>query len=180
MPGLKRFVEPSVVASHFHLTEGDVVADFGAGSGYFLRALSGAVGSSGIVYACEIQKQLVEALGRVAEEQHLPNIRPLWSDLEEIGGIPLGDSTLDTGLLINTLFQLENKPTALAEMARLHKPGATFFIIDWTESFAGLGPHPSAVVTEADARALAEAAGFSFARSFDAGDHHYGIALRKS
>jgi len=33
-----RFVQPSVVATHFYLHEGDHVADFGAGSGFFLKS----------------------------------------------------------------------------------------------------------------------------------------------
>ena len=45
LPG--RFVVPEVVSTHFHIKEGDIVADFGAGSGFFLKILSKAVGSEG-------------------------------------------------------------------------------------------------------------------------------------
>ena len=61
-----RFVIPQVVATHFHLREGDVVADYGAGSGFFLPVLTSAVKGTGRVYACEIQKPLVEKLGDFA------------------------------------------------------------------------------------------------------------------
>ena len=37
LPG--RFVVPEVVSTHFHLKEGDIVADFGAGSGFFSEDL---------------------------------------------------------------------------------------------------------------------------------------------
>ena len=52
LPG--RFVIPDVVSTHFHFNPGDTVADFGAGNGFFLKPLSKAVGSDGIVYACEM------------------------------------------------------------------------------------------------------------------------------
>ena len=84
LPG--RFVIPAVVATHFHLREGDQVADLGAGSGFFLKVLSEAVGPSGKVYACEIQKSLVEKLAETARVQGLFNIVPLWCDLEESRG----------------------------------------------------------------------------------------------
>ena len=174
-----RFVQPEIVASHFHLREGDKIADFGAGSGFFLKALSAAVGSEGRVYACEIQKVLVDRLAQVAREQHLGNVEPLWCDLEAHGGTKLSDGLLDAGVLINTLFLIEDKATALHEMARTLRKGAKFFIIDWTESFGGLGPHPSQVVPEVAAKGSAEGAGLVFERDFSAGDHHYGLAFRK-
>ena len=61
--GLKRFVDPNTVVSHFHIREGDVIADFGAGSGFYIEILARKVGTSGKVYACEIQKELVEKIG---------------------------------------------------------------------------------------------------------------------
>jgi len=85
LPG--RFVIPEVVATHFHLREGDQVADLGAGSGFFLKVLSETVGLSGKVYACDIQKGLVEKNGELARVQGLMNVIPLWCDLEEIGGV---------------------------------------------------------------------------------------------
>ena len=68
--GESGFVTPEIVVSHFHIREGDVVADFGAGSGYYTPELSRRVGN-GRVYACEIQKALVEKVGALALGSHL-------------------------------------------------------------------------------------------------------------
>ncbi len=174
-----QFVVPGVVATHFHLKPGDLVADFGAGSGFFLKVLSQAVGEDGRVYACEIQKQLVEKLGEQARMLGLHNIHPLWCDLEEANGIKIGAGELDAAILVNTLFQIQDKETAIKEMGRTLRTGGKFFVIDWTESFGGLGPQPKDVVTTADATPLFEANGFVLDRDFPAGDHHYGLAFRK-
>lgn len=174
-----RFVRPEVVSTHFHLKEGDVVADFGAGSGYFIDVLAHAVGGEGRVYACEIQKNLVEKLGDVIRQKNLSNVDALWCDLEEVGGSTLRDEALDVVVLVNTLFQMEDKETAMTEIKRVLRRGGVLFVIDWTESFGGLGPQPGQVYSEADARALIEAAGFTYERSYDAGDHHYGLAFKK-
>lgn len=174
-----RFVVPEVVVTHFHIREGDVVGDFGAGSGYFTPVLSKLVGPSGKVYACEIQKELVEKIGSLARTQGLSNVNPLWCDLEELGGSKVPDEALNVALIVNTFFQLEDKKTSIEEIARTLKSGGKLFVIDWSESFGGLGPQPNDVVTEAAARAYFEAAGFIFERSFDAGGHHYGLAYRK-
>lgn len=175
-----RFADPKAIVSHFHLREGDVVADFGAGSGHYMQPLSSAVGKSGKVYLCEIQKNLVDALGISAQEQHLSNVHPLWCDLEALNGTKMKDATLDAGVLSNVLFQLDNKDAALAEIARVIRKGGKFFIIDWTESFGGLGPKPDHVVNEAAAKSLLEKAGFVFEHTFPSGDHHYGLACRRT
>lgn len=174
-----RFVVPSVVTTHFHLHEGDIVADFGAGSGYFLEALAAAVGEDGVVYACEIQKELVDKLGEVARNKGLAQVNPLWCDVEDSGGSKVPEDTLDAAVVVNTFFQFEDKSAALAEMLRTMRSGGKLFLIDWSESFAGLGPQPSDVVDAQAAKDYCEQAGFVFERAFDAGDHHYGLAFRK-
>jgi ubiquinone/menaquinone biosynthesis C-methylase UbiE len=86
---------------------------------------------------------------------------------------------LDAALLANTLFMIEDKPAGIKEMSRTVRSGGKFFVIDWTESFAGMGPAPENVVTAADTTALFESNGFVLDREFDAGEHHYGLAFRK-
>ena len=171
---------PDVVASNFLLREGDTVADLGAGSGFFLKALSTAVGDSGRVYACEIQKQLVEKLGEQARVQGLGNIHPLWCDLEEPEGIPLQRESLDAVTLINTLFLIEDKEAMATEVRRVLRRGGTLHVVDWTESFGGLGPQPQQVFGKDAATALFESHEFVYEREYPAGDHHYGISFRKA
>ncbi len=173
------FADPTAIVSHFHLREGDTVADFGAGAGHYMMPLSHVVGKSGVVYLCEIQKNLVEALGNQARDQHITNVRPLWCDLERLGGIKMQDGLLDAGVLSNVLFQLHDKESALREIWRVLRKGGKLFVIDWTDSFNGLGPRSQDVVTEKQAEALLIRAGFSVERTFPSGDHHYGIACRK-
>lgn len=177
--GQGRFVKPDIVVTHFHLREGDRVADFGAGAGYFSRVLSRAVGKNGKVYACEIQRGLVEKIGNLKREEMLSNLEPLWTDLEAPNGTKLPDATLDAGVIVNTLFQIENKEAALKEIARVLRPGGKLFVIDWTDSFGGMGPTNDTVLTKEAAQTLLGEIGFEKEREFDAGEHHYGLAYRK-
>jgi len=174
-----RFVDPATVATHFYIKEGDTVADFGAGSGYFMEVLARLVGNEGIVYACDIQKNMVEKVGNIAHIKGLTQVRPLWSDVEELGGSKISDGVLDVAIVVNTFFQLEEKEIAIQEISRTMRSGGKLFIIDWSESFNGLGPQPGHIISEIDTQALVEAGGFVYERSFDTGDHHYGLAFRK-
>ncbi len=174
-----RFIIPEQAVTHFHLRDGDRVGDFGAGSGFFEKALSRAVGASGRVFAFEIQKPLVERIAEISRTEHLSNIEVMWCDLEVAGGCKIADGTLDAGVMANALFQIEDKATALAEVKRVLRSGGKLFVLDWSESFGGMGPTPDAVLSEQAARDLLEAAGFVFERTFPVGEHHYGIAVRK-
>jgi ubiquinone/menaquinone biosynthesis C-methylase UbiE len=109
----------------------------------------------------------------------LSNIQPLWCDLEEVGGIKIPSNSLDAGILVNTLFQFELKGEALAEIRRVLRPQGVLHVIDWSESFGGLGPQPKDVVTKEVAIALCETAQFILEREFVTGEHHYGFSVRK-
>jgi len=173
------FANPEIIATHFHLIEGDTIIDLGAGSGNYMEPLSKAVGESGRVYLGEVQKSLVDTLDNRAQELHLSNIYPLWCDIETVGGIKLKDESLDAALLSNTLFQVEDKNSVAIEICRVLHKGGRLFVVDWTESFGGLGPHPDHVITQEVAKSLFEKNGFSYESDFSAGDHHYGMTLRK-
>jgi ubiquinone/menaquinone biosynthesis C-methylase UbiE len=178
LPG--RFVQPDVVSTHFHFREGDTVADFGAGGGFYVEILSKIVGQSGKLYALEIQKELVEKISDVVRKKGLGNVEPKWCDIEADGGVTIPDNTLDGAIMVNTFFQFEDKHAGLREVFRTLRSGGKFILIDWSESFSGLGPQPDQIVSEADAKAYVESVGFTFERSFDSGDHHYGLAFRKA
>lgn len=178
MMQIKRFVVPSIVISHFHINPGDTVADLGAGNGYFLDALAGAVGKSGTVYMCDIQKPLVESLGDQARAYPDGLIHPIWGDIELPHGTKIPTDSVDRAVLVNTLFQIVDKNAAVSEIQRLLRPGGKLFIIDWTEPWGGLGPREDMVYKKDAAVALFENSGFVFEADFPAGDHHYGIALR--
>lgn len=175
----ERFVIPEQAVTHFHLRPGDVVADFGAGTGYFTTVLARSVAPDGRVFALEIQKNLIEKLVDKVRQDRLSNVEVKWVDLEAIGGSKLEDGSLDAALVANTLFQMEARAAALQEIARTLRGGGKLFIIDWSESWGGMGPQPGQVLSQSEARALAEAAGLTFERTFDVGRHHYGLAFRK-
>ncbi len=170
---------PHQVVSHFHLRQGDRVADFGAGSGHFTYAMAHAVHPGGRVFAVEIQKSLAERITKEAHTKKLSNIEIIWGDLEGANGVRIADSSLDAALLANTLFQITDKARALKEIARTLHIGGKLIIIEWSESYGGMGPQRDHVVLESEAKAYAERAGFSYERSIPAGAHHYGCVFRK-
>lgn len=175
-----QFMKPDTVTTQFHLRDGDRVADFGAGSGHFTFEMAKAVGANGRVFALEIQKTLAESIKHEARKKRLNNIEILWGDLESEKGIKIGANSLDVALLSNTLFQIQNKEEALRFIASTLKVSGKLILLEWADSFGGVGPEAGAIIPEMKARALAESVGFVLERSFPAGAHHYGLAFRKA
>ncbi len=175
-----RFVQPDTVTSHFHIRPGDTVADIGAGGGYFVPALAAAVGSEGQVYACEIQKCLIEKLGEYIRSAGFTQVAPIWCDVESPEGTKLPAESVDIVVLVNTLFLLSDTSAAMTEIIRILRPGGKVCVVDWSESFAGLGPSEDMVLPPAQVTDLFESRGLQLESEFPAGDHHYGLSFRKS
>lgn len=157
---------------------GDVIADFGSGMGHHARLLAPLVGKQGKVYALDIQRTLLEHVEEAAKLKGLPII-PLWADLDEERGSTLLDASVDAVIIVNTLFQCEKKQAVLLEAARIIKAGGLCLVIDWRDSFGGLGPHPDDVISDAQGRTLAQAAGLREVATVPTGAYSWGILFEK-
>ncbi len=173
------FSDPQKNIQQFGLIEGMKVADLGAGSAAYTIASARQVGTSGRVYAVEVQKELLSNIKNTALKQGLSNVEVIWGDIESLGGTKIKDHSIDAVIISNVLFQAEDKQGVVNEAKRILKPQGRALVVDWKDSFGGMGPHPDHVVNEQSAKKLFEVGGFSFDRSITAGDHHYGfIALK--
>lgn len=173
------FSDPVKNIEQLRLALGDKVADLGSGSGHYTLAAMRAVGAEGKVYAVDIQKDMLTRLKNEAKRQGFDNVEIIWGDIDAREGTHLAEGAVDTAIISNLLFQLENRDMAAMEAARIVKGNGHLLLVDWTESFAGFGPHPDQVVTKDAAEALFTKHGFAKEREIDAGAHHYGIIFIK-
>ncbi|NOY35365.1 MAG: class I SAM-dependent methyltransferase [bacterium] len=174
------FVNPEeIIKKHFNLQPGMAVADFGAGSGYYTLAAAEIVGDSGVVYAVDIQKDLLEKIKSRAEDEGLKTVEIVWADLDKPEGSRIAENSLDFVIISNVLFQAENKAALATEAFRVLKSGGIAGVIDWSESFGGLGPRPEDVLSKQDCEKLFLEAGFTVEKDFEAGEHHYGFLFKK-
>lgn len=174
------FANPQQNVQKFGLKQGMKVADLGSGSGHYVLAMANLVGSTGRVYAVDVQKDLLTNIKNEATKRGYDNVEVVWGDLERPGGAKIADGLLDLALISNTLFQVEHKQALLQEANRILKLGGFLVIIDWSESFGGLGPIASEVIDKEKAMEFVAVSGFALSGEFEAGAHHYGIMLRKN
>lgn len=173
------FSVPEKVVEELHLQPNQIVADFGAGSGAYTLAVAAALNGSGKVYAIDVQKDLLTRLENSCRELHLGNVSFIWGNLEQRGGTKLRDGFADMVIVSNVLFQAPDKKTIIEEAKRVLKHGGKLLLIDWTGSFNNLGPTPEQVFPEQEARTLVESLAFTFSRTVNAGNYHYGLIFNK-
>jgi ubiquinone/menaquinone biosynthesis C-methylase UbiE len=173
------FADPKRSIEQFMLSPGMEVADFGAGAGYLAVEAAEAVGGDGTVYVIDIQQELLTKVTHLASEHHLATLQYIHGDLEKPNGSCLPDASVDAVIISNLLFQVTDKAQVLHEAFRVLRPGGRVLVVDWRDSFGGMGPQPEHVLLEADARSLVEAAGFELMADIDAGAYHYGLVYKK-
>jgi ubiquinone/menaquinone biosynthesis C-methylase UbiE len=173
------FLNPAKVLRAAMVHEGMKIADFNAGAGFFTRAAAREVGPGGVVWAVDINKEMLPRIQNLAIGEGLRNVEVMHGDICHIGGTRLPESTFDVVLICNALFAAECRGCVAQEAARILKTGGKAVLVDWAGSFGGLGPHEEHVVSEAEARDLFEQAGFGGGEELPAGAYHWGCILKK-
>jgi ubiquinone/menaquinone biosynthesis C-methylase UbiE len=174
------FAHPARNVDALDIHPGMLIADFGSGSGAYALAMAERLRNEGRIYAIDVQKDLLRRIHHEAQQRGFNNVDVIWADLEKPHAAKMRGGTLDLVLISNLLFQVEDKAAVLKEARRVLHDGGRLVLIDWSDSFSGMGPHKKSVVTKAAALALAREQGFELLREFPAGAHHWGLVLRLS
>jgi len=172
------FSEPDQIVAQLGIERGWHIADIGAGTGFYSFAAARLAGPGGKVFALDVQKDLLERLKGEAQKKGLTNITTVWVDAEKNQGTRLRDQSIDLAILANVLFQIEDKNSLVTEVKRILKPKGKIIVVDWMESFGGIGPHPNQVFNETTAKELFSGAGFTMIKNISSGEHHYGLLMQ--
>ena len=173
------FSDPVKNVEQCGIQAGMEIADFGSGSGHYTLAAAKALMSTGRVYAIDAQKDLLTKLKNNATRSGLYNVEVIWGDIEKPNGTKLRDGSIDLVFLSNILFQVEDKNGVINEAKRVLKQGGRVLIVDWADSFGGIGPTPKMVIRKDKVQTMFDKAGFHMDREITAGSHHYGFIYKK-
>lgn len=100
------------------LKSGFQVLDYGCGPGSYVLAVSEAVGSSGKLYALDINPLAIEMVKKIIANNKLENVETIISDC----ATGLADETLDVILLYDVFHGLSDQTGILKELSRVLKP----------------------------------------------------------
>jgi ubiquinone/menaquinone biosynthesis C-methylase UbiE len=113
------------------IKEGQKVLDFGCGSGNYTFPAARIIGRSGLVYALDKDKRVLDELMRKAESMGLHNISRV--DVSKDSEIPLDDECVDVVLLFDVLHfyyfpEEDSRKSLLSDLYRILKPGAALLL----------------------------------------------------
>jgi len=120
------------------IAEGSLVADLGAGGGWFTVRLARRVGPTGIVYAEDIQPLMLEAIKRRVQRENLANVRTVLGTPRD-SRLPKG---LDAVLIVGAYHEMEDPVTLLKNAADSLKPQGRIGVVDFSAGAGGPGPEP--------------------------------------
>lgn len=172
-----KFISPAAVLAEIGLESGDVVIDYGSGSGYWAIAAAKTVAPKGRVYALENNIEILQLLKNLAEIRKLNNIEIVEIDLEE--GSSEIEEKADLVILANVLHSVKDKKPLIENAFKLLKSKGNLLIVDWVNEKTLFGPHLKNRLSEEYIMTMAEKEGFKFACTVDAGWHHFGMLFEK-
>jgi len=126
---------PAKLLEVLDLKPGQVVCDFGCGNGYHTLQLAKRVGPSGLVYAIDIQPEMLDLLAERAEPRGLKNIKPVLA-AEDDSGMPA--DTFDLVLMVDVYHELSHPVEVLAGVRASLKPTGRLAVVEFREEDPGV------------------------------------------
>lgn len=157
-PDRDAWQKPDEVMDALGIAEGSVVADLGAGGGWFTVRLARRVGPNGKVYAEDIQHQMLEATKRRVDRLGFGGRVVLTPGDARDPKLP--PDVLDAALIVDAYYEMEEPVTLLRNLARSLKPTGRIGIVEFTKEGGGPGPSleervdPERVIRDASAAGL--------------------------
>ena len=110
------------------LRPGMIVADVGAGTGYYARRISPLVGASGTVFAVDVQPEMITLLTDLVKKAGLANVKPV---LGAVDNVKLADASIDLAIMVDVYHELEFPYEVMESIVRALKPGGRVAYVEY-------------------------------------------------
>jgi len=152
---------PDDAVEALRLRPGAVVADLGAGSGYFTVRLARRVGPAGRVFAADIQPEMLSLLRTRLQRDALTNVE-LVQSTENDPRLPA--RTFDLILMVDVYHELAQPQVILSKLLTSLKPAGRLVLLEYRKEDPAVPIRPEHKMSVADARLELEAEGFQLDR----------------
>jgi arsenite methyltransferase len=131
------YQKPHEVLTVLAIEPGEVIADIGAGSGYFTFRLAQHVGDKGKVYAVDISPDMIRHLNRRIRELKAMNVSSILADPDD----PLlAEVSVNRFFFANSWHHIENQTKYLSLIKKILKTGGEVIMIDFHKKEIPVGP----------------------------------------
>jgi arsenite methyltransferase len=159
-PARDAYQKPHEVITALKLKKGEVIADIGAGSGYFSFRLAHHTGDAGRVYAVDVNPDMIVHLNRRIRDLQSKNVVTILAAPDD----PLlADASTDRFFICDTWHHIEDRPRYLALLKKMLKPGGQVVMIDFKKTQTPMGPPLEMRIDRNDLVKEMETSGFRLA-----------------
>lgn len=130
----KKLLPPDKIIGHLDIRSNDIIADLGAGNGYFSIPMAK---KSKVVYAVDIEPKMLDMLRENAKQEQLENIRYVESDLDHI---QLDDDSVSKAMISLVLHEVPDIDKTLVEIKRILRSRGQMLVIEWEAVQTESGP----------------------------------------
>ena len=149
---------PSKAIAMLDLAPDAVIADIGAGSGYYSFRMAGLV-PNGKVVAVDIQQEMLDYLKDEAARRKIGNVEP---HLGAIDSIKVASNTLDAVLMVDAYHEFSHPVEMLQSIRSALKPGGRIYLLEYRAEDPRVPIKPLHKMSEEQAVREFEALGFTF------------------
>ena len=175
-PRRARWQKPAAVVRALGLRRGQVIAEIGAGPGYFTPRLARAVGTAGHVYAVDPEPAVLDVPRRRLKRAGVRNVTPVLSR-DDDPLLPAG--RCDLAVIINAYHHMHGRAAFLRRLAERLPRGARVVNVDWNDE-SEFGPPPKRRVPRARFLRDARRAGLRLIAESALLSHQYFLVLRRA
>ena len=158
------------------IKSGMAVADVGARSGYFARRMAARVGPGGVVYAVDVQPEMVRMLEALARQPGLGQIKPVQGSAT---AVKLAAASIDLALMVDVYHELEFPHEVLASIVQALKPGGRVVFVEYRAEDASVPIKPLHKMSEAQVKAEAARHALAWERTHGGLPWQHVIVFRK-
>jgi ubiquinone/menaquinone biosynthesis C-methylase UbiE len=119
---------PSKAIDLLEVKPGMVVADIGAGSGYYASRIAKRVGPSGHVYATDIQQGMIDILERRISSEGLTNMTTILGAPDDPR---LPPKSIDLAIMVDVYHELQQPQVFLQRLKQAFKPGGRLVLLEY-------------------------------------------------
>ena len=148
---------PSIAIRALELKKGQVVADIGAGSGYYTMRMADAVGPTGKVYATDIQTGMLDIVRRRVTAARLTNVETVLSAPDDP---KLPADTLDLAIMVDVYHELSAPQEFIRRLRPALKRTGRLVLLEFRKEDPRVPIRPEHKMSIAEVKAELEPEGF--------------------
>ncbi len=157
-PSREREERTDLVVKNMELASDAVVADIGAGSGYFTLRVSRQV-PQGRVLAVDIQPEMLQVIEQRIEESDVVNVDPVLGTVSDPN---LPEGAIDAALMVDAYHEFSHPREMMTALVDALRPGGRVFLVEYREEDPSVPILPLHKMSERQARLEMEAVGLEF------------------